>query len=153
MSMITGVSLVGVWVKDIDESLSFYSEKLGFKVTSDITLGDGYRWATVAHPDHPELLVNLQVPGPPLDPESATFIKRSIDKGVLHAVGLSTTDCQQTFKDLTAKGVEFVQDPSDRPYGVEAVARDNSGNFLVIVERHEYNGEEFPHADARDRYE
>lgn len=144
--MITGVSLVGVWVNDIDASLAFYSDKLGFKVTSDLTLGDGYRWATVAHPDHPELEINLQVPGPPLDPESATFIKRSLDKGVLHAVGLATDDCRQTHRELVAKGVEFVQEPADRPYGVEAVARDNSGNFLVIVERRPYSGEDFPHA-------
>lgn len=144
--MITGVSLVGVWVTDIDASLAFYADKLGFKITSDITLGDGYRWATVAHPDHPELQVNLQVPGPPLDPESADFIKRSLGKGVLHAVGLATTDCRQTFAELSAKGVEFVQEPSDRPYGIEAVARDNSGNFLVIVEQREYTAEDFPHS-------
>jgi catechol 2,3-dioxygenase-like lactoylglutathione lyase family enzyme len=143
--MITGVSLFGVWVKDIDEALTFYTEKLGFQVSTDITLGDGYRWATVVHPDHPELEVNLQIPGPPLDPESAEFIRRSLDKGVLHAFGLSTSDCHQTYKDLLAKGVEFVQEPADRPYGVEAIARDNSGNFLVIVEQHEYTGEDFPH--------
>lgn len=151
--MITGVSLVGVWVNDIDASLAFYSDKLGFKVTSDLTLGDGYRWATVAHPDHPELEINLQVPGPPLDPESATYIKRSLDKGVLHAVGLATDDCRQTHRDLVAKGVDFVQEPADRPYGVEAVARDNSGNFLVIVERRAFTGDDFPHAETGDRYE
>lgn len=144
--MITGVSLVGVWVNDIDQSLAFYSDKLGFKITNDVTLGDGYRWATVAHPDHPELEVNLQVPGPPLDPESAEFVKRTLGKGVLHALGLATTDCRQTYQELVAKGVEFIQEPSDRPYGVEAVARDNSGNFLVIVERHPFTGEDFPHA-------
>jgi catechol 2,3-dioxygenase-like lactoylglutathione lyase family enzyme len=151
--MISGVSLVGVWVNDIDASLRFYADKLGFTVTSDITLGDGYRWATVAHPDHPELEVNLQVPGPPLDPESATYIRRSLDKGVLHGVGLATTDCRETFRELSARGVEFVQEPSDRPYGVEAVARDNSGNFLVIVERHEYTGEDFAHAEVGGRYD
>ncbi|MBO0813502.1 MAG: VOC family protein [Microlunatus sp.] len=149
--MITGVSLVGVWVTDIDASLAFYSDKLGFKVTADITLGDGYRWATVAHPDHPELQVNLQVPGPPLDPESATFVKRSLAKGVLHGIGLATDDCRATFAELSAKGVEFIQEPADRPYGVEAVARDNSGNFLVIVEQRAYSGEDFPHAEAGDQ--
>ena len=151
--MITGVNLFGVWVHDIDESLAFYTEKLGFKVSSDITLGDGYRWATVVHPDHPELQVNLQVPGPPLDPESAEFVRRSLSKGVLHAFGLATTDCRQTYQDLTARGVEFLQPPADRPYGVEAVARDNSGNFLVIVEQKPYSGEDFPHADVDDRYD
>jgi catechol 2,3-dioxygenase-like lactoylglutathione lyase family enzyme len=151
--MITGVSLVGVWVHDIDESLAFYTEKLGFKVSSDITLGDGYRWATVIHPDHPELQVNLQVPGPPLDPESAAFVQRTLAKGVLHGLGLATTDCRQTYQELSANGVEFLQTPSERPYGVEAVARDNSGNFLVIVEQRPYTGEDFAHAEVGDRYD
>lgn len=79
--MITGVSLFGVWVTDIDESIAFYTEKLGFRLHTDVSLGDGYRWATVVHPDHPDLEVNLQVPGPPLDPESAEFVRRSLDKG------------------------------------------------------------------------
>lgn len=65
---------------------------------------------------------------------------------MLHAFGLSTTDCKQTYAELSAKGVEFIQEPADRPYGVEAIARDNSGNFLVIVEQREYSGEGFPHA-------
>ncbi|MBA3410254.1 MAG: VOC family protein, partial [Geodermatophilaceae bacterium] len=54
--------------------------------------------------------------------------------------------CQQTYEELSAKGVDFVQPPSERPYGVEAVMRDNSGNWLVLVESREYSGEGFPHA-------
>ncbi|SDS08451.1 VOC family protein [Microlunatus soli] len=146
--MITGISLFSVWVTDIDEALKFYTEKLGFSVNTDITLGDGYRWTTVFHPDQPDLSVNLQVPGPPLDPESAEFVRRSLAKGVMHAFVLRTTDCRQSYANLSAKGVEFVQEPSVRPYGTEAVARDNSGNFLVLVQQGEYSGEDFPHATA-----
>ncbi|QDP97556.1 VOC family protein [Microlunatus elymi] len=144
--MITGVSLFTVWVKDIDDSLKFYTDKFGFTVHTDITLGDGYRWATIVHPDHPELEVNLQVPGPPVDPESAEVMKRAMDKGTLHAFGLATTDCQQTYRELTDKGVEFIQEPAERPYGTEAIARDNSGNFVVIVQQRPYTGEDFAHA-------
>jgi catechol 2,3-dioxygenase-like lactoylglutathione lyase family enzyme len=68
--MITNVSLMGVWVTDIDEAKDFYTEKLGFEVREDVTMGD-YRWLTVGHPDQPDLKINLQVPGPPLDAESA----------------------------------------------------------------------------------
>ncbi|WP_369690794.1 VOC family protein [Nocardia crassostreae] len=49
-------------------------------------------------------------------------------------LGLRTPDCQKAFEELSDKGVEFVQPPSERPYGVEAVCRDNSGNWLVLVE-------------------
>ena len=61
-----------------------------------------------------------------------------MDKGALHAVGLATDDCRKTFEDLSARGVEFLQEPTDRPYGVEAMFRDNSGNYLVMVEEKPY---------------
>jgi hypothetical protein len=68
-----------------------------------------------------------------------------LDKGTLGAVGLATDDCRKAYEELSAKGVEFIQEPSDRPYGVEAILRDNSGNWLVLVERTPYDGSEFPH--------
>jgi catechol 2,3-dioxygenase-like lactoylglutathione lyase family enzyme len=132
--MITNVSIVTVWVTDQDEAKAFYVDKLGFQEMSDITLGDGYRWLTVAHPDHPELQLNLAKPGPPLDEESAAAIRRIMEKGTMHAVGLATDDCRATYRELAAKGVEFVQEPAERPYGVEALMRDSSGNWLVLVE-------------------
>jgi catechol 2,3-dioxygenase-like lactoylglutathione lyase family enzyme len=146
--MITHVSLATVWVNDQDEAKAFYLDKLGFVEATDVTLGDGYRWLTVAYPDHPELELTLMRPGPPLDEESAAAFQRMLDKGTLGAVGLSTDDCRKTYEELTAKGVEFVQEPADRPYGVEAIIRDNSGNWLVLVERKPYTGDDFPHGTA-----
>lgn len=140
--MITHVSLASVWVTDQDEAKAFYVEKLGFKETADITMGD-YRWVTVAHPDHPELQLTLSVPGPPLDEESAAAVRRMLDKGGLGAVGLATDDCRKTHEELAAKGVTFIQEPADRPYGVEAVLRDNSGNWLVLVEPKPFTPEDF----------
>lgn len=133
--MITNVSLATIWVTDQDEAKAFYLDKLGFVEATDVSMGDGYRWLTVAHPDHPELELTLMRPGPPLDDEGATHVRRMLDKGTMHAVGLATDDCRKTFDELSAKGVEFVQEPSDRPYGVEAILRDTSGNWLVLVER------------------
>jgi len=98
-------------------------------------MGDGYRWIIVARPDHPELELTLMKPGPPLDDEDASAVQRMLDKGPLGAVGLQTNDCRQTFEDLKAEGVEFTQEPVERPYGVEAILRDNTGNWLVLVER------------------
>jgi len=68
----------------------------------------------------------------------ADAVRRALAGGGRGGFGLTTDDCQKTYEELTAKGVEFVQPPSERPYGVEAVMRDNSGNWLVIVEPHEF---------------
>jgi catechol 2,3-dioxygenase-like lactoylglutathione lyase family enzyme len=144
--MITNVSLITVWVKDQDAAKAFYIDKLGFVEGTDVTMGDGYRWVTVCQPDHPELQLTLMRPGPPLDEEGAATFQRLMDKGGLPAVGLQTDDCRKTYEELTAQGVEFLQPPSDRPYGVEAVLRDDSGNWLVLVEPKAYSGEDFAHS-------
>jgi catechol 2,3-dioxygenase-like lactoylglutathione lyase family enzyme len=139
--MITNVSLMTVYVTDQDAARDFYVEKLGFEPRSDVTMGDGFRWVTVGHPSQPELEVTLMLPGPPLDPEMAEAVNRSLAKGRMGGFGLRTDDCQKTYDELSAKGVEFTQPPSKRPYGVEAVMRDNSGNWLVLVEPSDYSPE------------
>jgi catechol 2,3-dioxygenase-like lactoylglutathione lyase family enzyme len=141
--VITNVSLVTVYVDDIDAARAFYTEKLGFVVGDDITLNEGFRWCTVHQADHPELELVLMLPGPPMDEESAGWIRRIMAKGSMHGVGLATDDCRKTFAELTARGVEYLQEPADRPYGVEAVLRDNSGNWLVLVEQKPYTPEDF----------
>ena len=141
--MITNISIVSVFVKDVDESKSFYTEILGFQPQDDITLGEGYRWCTVVHPNQPELMVNLSVPGPPLAPDLVEAMKRAQDEGGLPGLGLRVDDCQRTFEELSAKGVQFIQKPEKRPYGVEALCRDNSGNWLVLVEPSEYTPADF----------
>ena len=141
--MITNVSLVTVYVNDIDEAKAFYTEKLGFVLGEDITLSEDFRWCTVHQSDHPELELALMLPGPPMDEESAAAIQRIMAKGLMHGVGLATDDCHKSFAELVAKGVEYIQEPSDRPYGVEAVLRDNSGNWLVLVEQKPYTAADF----------
>ena len=140
--MITNISLMSVYVDDIDEAKAFYTEKLGFVLKTDITL-QTFRWCTVHHPDHPELELQLALPGPPLDEEATDAVKRMMAKGTLHGFGIATDDCHKTFAELVAKGVEYIQEPSDRPYGVEAVLRDNSGNWLVLVEQKPYSATDF----------
>lgn len=144
--MITNISLVSVWVKDQDESLAFYTDVLGFEVGDDVRLGDDFRWLTVVHPNQPELHLHLTTPGPPLSPELVDAMRRAQDDGGLPGVGLHVDDCRRTHQELVAKGVEFLQEPADRPYGVEALMRDNSGNWLVLVEPREFD----PAAMTRD---
>jgi catechol 2,3-dioxygenase-like lactoylglutathione lyase family enzyme len=141
--MITNISIVSVFVKDVDDAHRFYTDVLGFQPKHDITLGDGFRWCTVVHPDQPELQVHLTVPGPPLSPELSGAIQRAQDEGGMSGLGLNVDDCQKTYEELVSRGVEFLQTPSERPYGVEALCRDNSGNWLVLVEPREYSAADF----------
>ncbi len=144
--MITNISLFTLYVTDQDDAKRFYSDVLGFEERTDVRMGDGFRWVTVGHPSQPELDVTLMVPGPPLDEHMAEAVRRALASGTMGGFGLRTDDCRKDYEELSSKGVEFVQEPSERPYGVEAVMRDNSGNWLVLVEPREYSGEDFPHA-------
>ncbi|HEY0698214.1 MAG TPA: VOC family protein, partial [Micromonospora sp.] len=111
---------------------------------TDITLGDGsYRWCTVKHPSQPELQVHLTIPGPPISPDLVDAIRRAQDEGGMFGLGVNVDDCRKTYEELSARGVEFIQTPEERPYGVEAVARDNSGNWMVLVEPREYSPADF----------
>lgn len=141
--MITNISLVTVFCLDQDEARDFYVNVLGFETRTDITMGEGYRWLTVGHPSQPELEVTLMTPGPPLSEEAAAFIRRQLEKGEMGGLGLRVDDCRQTYEELSGKGVTFLQEPADRPYGVEAVIRDVSGNWLVLVEPKEFAPEDF----------
>jgi catechol 2,3-dioxygenase-like lactoylglutathione lyase family enzyme len=141
--MITNISLVTVFCLDQDETRDYYVDILGFEPRTDVTMGEGYRWVTVVHPSQPELEVTLMTPGPPLDEEAAAFIRRQLEKGQMGGLGLRVDDCRKTFSELSAKGVTFLQEPSERPYGVEAVMRDNSGNWLVLVEPQEFTPGDF----------
>jgi len=141
--MITNVSLVTVYCLDQDATRDFYVDNLGFEPGTDITMGEGFRWVTVVHPNQPELQVTLMTPGPPLEPEAADFIRRELEKGQMGGLGLRVDDCRKTYEDLSAKGVTFLQEPSDRPYGVEAVMRDNAGNWLVLVEQKAFTADDF----------
>ena len=135
--MILHISLTTVYCLDQDATRDFYVDKLGFETRSDVSL-EGFRWVTVGHPNQPELEITLMKPGPPLDDDAAEFVRRQLAKGQMGGLGLRVDDCRKTHEDLAARGVEFVQEPADRPYGVEAVMRDNAGNWLVLVEPKEF---------------
>jgi catechol 2,3-dioxygenase-like lactoylglutathione lyase family enzyme len=141
--MITNISLVTLYCLDQEKTKEFYCDVMGFEPAVDITMGEGYRWVTIKHPSQPELEVTLMTPGPPLSEEAATFTRRQLEKGEMGGLGLSVDDCRKTYEELTAKGVTFIQEPSERPYGVEAVMRDITGNWLVLVEPREFKPADF----------
>ncbi|GGC55320.1 VOC family protein [Hoyosella rhizosphaerae] len=139
--MITNVSLTSIWVKDIDESLAFYTDVLGFDVGDNIHVAEDFHWCTVTHPKQPELHLHLTTPSRPLSDDLIAAINRALDEGGMPGIGLNVDDCQSTYEELQAKGVEFLQAPAERPYGIEALMRDNSGNWIVLVEPREYTPE------------
>lgn len=136
--MISNISLTTVWVRNIDESKTFYVEKLGFEERDDVRLGNDFRWCTIGHPSQPELDMHLATPGPPMSPEFTAAVLRAMDDGGTFAVGLNVDDCVGTIARLEANGVEVINAPAERPYGVEALIRDNTGNYLVLVEPKEF---------------
>jgi catechol 2,3-dioxygenase-like lactoylglutathione lyase family enzyme len=127
-----------VWVHDQDEALAFYTEKLGMEVRTDVTLPElgGFRWLAVAPPDQEDFsLVLMAIPGPPVfDEETAQQIETLMGKGVTGGVFLTTEDCQASYEELKARGVEFTEPPEERPYGIDSGFRDPSGNSLRLTE-------------------
>jgi catechol 2,3-dioxygenase-like lactoylglutathione lyase family enzyme len=133
--MITKLTHSPVWVLDQDAALEFYTGVLGFEVRTDATM-DTFRWLTVGPPDQPDFELILANPGPPmLDPESASQIRAMVAKGALGAGVFRTDDCARTYAELSERGVQFVTEPTERSYGIEAVFRDNSGNWFSLTQR------------------
>lgn len=134
--MMQGVDVVGVYVRDQDEALAFYVERVGFRVHTDVRNGN-YRWLTVQHPDQPSFQLGLFVPGPPtLDPATAQTLHALVAKGAMPPLVLGVADCRASFERMRANGVEFTQEPIDRYGTVDAGFRDPSGNgWKMIQER------------------
>ena len=127
-----------LWVHDQDEALAFYTGKLGWEVRADVTVAElgNFRWLTVAPPGQDDFAVVLMaIPGPPLF-EASTIeqIRDMMGKGVAGTVFLTTEDCQASYEQLKARGVEFTETPEDRPYGIDAGFRDPSGNAFRLTQ-------------------
>jgi predicted enzyme related to lactoylglutathione lyase len=127
-----------VWVHDQDEALAFYTEKLGMQVQSDVTLpemGD-FRWLAVSPTGQPDVsIVLMAIPGPPVfEPETAEQVKTLMGKGAATGIFLTTDDCRASYEELRARGVEFVDEPEERPYGIDAGFRDPSGNHFRLTQ-------------------
>ena len=132
--MIQKLSHVTIWVLDQDEAYDFYVNKLGFSVNTDVKMDGGFRWLTVNPPGQPDLEIVLMptTPSPRMSQETSDALRTLIRKGVLGAGVFSTADCYETYEDLKAKGVEFSMPPTERFYGVEALMKDNSGNWFSV---------------------
>lgn len=141
--MITHMTHTSVYVLDQDSAKEFYTDKLGFEVCYDIVMGDefegagqGFRWLTVCPPGRPELQFILADVRMGHAPEQAEAVRELVAKGALGMGVLATDDCRTTFEELSRRGVVFLSEPAERPYGVEATFRDDSGNMYSLTEAH-----------------
>jgi catechol 2,3-dioxygenase-like lactoylglutathione lyase family enzyme len=134
--MLQKLSHAIIWCLDQEESKAFYTEKLGFEVREDVVM-EGFRWLTVAPKGQPELeLVLMPIrAGFGLDEAEAVNLRELVKKGCLGPGVFQTADCRATYAELKAKGVEFLREPAERPYGIEAMMKDNSGNLFSVVQR------------------
>ncbi|WP_205324573.1 VOC family protein [Glycomyces sp. YM15] len=132
--MFTGISIHTVFVLDQEEAIDFYVGKLGFQISTDADLGF-MRWLTVALPEEPERHLLLEVPGPPSQSEeTAAQVRDLLTKGALGATMLTTDDCRGTYERLKDLGVEFTEEPTEQPYGIDCALRDPFGNHIRITQ-------------------
>ena len=132
------ISTAQVWVHDQDEALDFYTKKLGMEVRQDVTLPemDNFRWLTVGPVGQPDVaIVLMAIPGPPvMDSETAEHVKSLMSKGFAGTVFLTTDDVHADYEELKARGVEFTEEPEERPYGIDSAFRDPSGNAFRLTQ-------------------
>jgi len=132
------ISTAQLWVTDQDEALAFYTERLGWEVRSDVTMpemGD-FRWLTVGPVGQEDIAVVLMaIPGPPVfEAETAEQVRELTAKGAAGTIFLTTEDCRAAYEELKGRGVEFVDTPEERPYGIDASFRDPSGNHIRLTQ-------------------
>ena len=133
---VKGISIVSVWVLAQEAAKTLYTEKLGFELTNDVVLENGMRWLTVRPPGNPEQeLLLMDPPRSMLDPETGRLLSDLVAKGALTPGVMATADCREDYRELTSRSVSFIEAPVDRPYGVEAILRDDSGNWYSFTER------------------
>jgi catechol 2,3-dioxygenase-like lactoylglutathione lyase family enzyme len=147
--MIQKLSHATIYVLDQEVAKEFYVGKLGFEVKVDHSLPSGFRWLTVAPRGQGDLEIILLKVG-----TGTEFVKGSdggenlasdvdtmaslLKKGIFNAGAFSTSDCRKTFAELKAKGVEFLSEPKEEFYGVEAVFRDPFGNWFSLTQPKNY---------------
>jgi catechol 2,3-dioxygenase-like lactoylglutathione lyase family enzyme len=140
--MINRMSHTCFYVLDQQRAREFYLDKLGFELRSDVAMGgefegagQGFRWLTVSPPDQPEVEIILADPAMGNDEATAAQIRALVAKGAMGTGVLETDDVHKAHEELSARGVVFIQEPAERPYGIEALLRDDSGNWFSLVQR------------------
>ena len=133
--MITKLSHIELLVSDQNQAYDVYVSKLGFKVHTDVTMDNGFRWLTVTPPGQSEIEVVLSEPVEPMfPPELIPHVRALLDKDAMSGGVWEADDCQKTYEDLKARGIEFIKPPTKEFYGIEALFRDGCGNWFSLTE-------------------
>ena len=137
--MLKQLSYVQVWVHDQDEALAFYTEKLGMELREDVTVPEfgNFRWLSVGVPGQDDVSITLMsIPGPPVfEEETRKQILELLSKGASGGLFFTADDVQKTYEDLKDRGVDFTQEPTKQPYGIDAGFRDVSGNHFRMQQQ------------------
>ncbi|HXA27943.1 MAG TPA: VOC family protein [Candidatus Angelobacter sp.] len=132
------ITTTQLWVHDQQAALDFWTKKVGMVVRMDVSLPElgGFRWLTVGPADQPDVaIVLMAIPGPPvIDAETAEQIRTLMEKGFAGTIFLETENCQASYDELRARGVEFTEAPEERPYGIDSGFRDPSGNSVRLTQ-------------------
>lgn len=132
------LSYVQLWVHDQEEALAFYTENVGFEVREDVTVPElgNFRWLAVGPSHQPGIaIVLMAIPGPPvMDDETNKQVHALMAKGFAGTVFLTSDNVDKDYEELSARGVEFVEKPEQRPYGKDSAFRDPSGNHIRITQ-------------------
>jgi catechol 2,3-dioxygenase-like lactoylglutathione lyase family enzyme len=131
-----------LWVQDQDEALAFYTDKVGLEVRADVTVPElgNFRWLTVGPAGQTEVsIVLMAIPGPPvMDADTAEQVKSLMAKGFAGTIFLTTDDVHSSYAELKGRGVDFVEQPEERPYGIDSAFRDPSGNNIRLTQVREF---------------
>ncbi len=127
-----------LWVRDQKEALAFYTQKLGWEVRSDLSVpqwGD-FRWLAVSPKEQPDVsIVLMAIPEQPImDEQTQQQVRDLMAKGFAGTLFLTTDDIEAACKQLSSRGVQFVEKPEQRPYGIDCAFRDPSGNNIRVTQ-------------------
>jgi catechol 2,3-dioxygenase-like lactoylglutathione lyase family enzyme len=136
--MLKQLTHVQVWVNDQDEALAFYTDKLGMELREDVTVPElgNFRWVSVGIPGQDVAITLMAIPGPPVfEEETREAIKSLLSRGASGGLFFATDDAQKSYEELKSRGVEFTQEPTEQPYGIDAGFRDPSGNHFRLAQQ------------------
>jgi catechol 2,3-dioxygenase-like lactoylglutathione lyase family enzyme len=132
------ISSINLWVHDQEVALDFWTNKVGFEVRSDATFAEmpGFRWLTVGPKDQPDIEIVLMAipPAPVFTDEQREIVTTAMTSGLVGSIFLVTDDVQRDYDELSARGVEFIEKPEQRPYGIDCGFRDPSGNQIRLAQ-------------------
>ncbi len=135
--MITKLSHTSLFVTDQQKAYEFYVNTIGFKVNTDVTMENGFRWLTLTPPDQPDLEIAILAPlhgGMHYTEEVTNAFKTLLENNALGAGVLYTPNCHATYEELKAKGVQFKSAPKEQFYGIEAIITYGCGNWFSMTE-------------------